>query len=406
MPAAGALAAAAVGLLVTLPSLFLAFLAALTFLPKRSAQRTASGADLPVFAVLVPAHNEDAAIGRTVASLVRLRYPAGRFTVHVVADNCTDATAATARREGATVHERNDPHHRGKGAALNWLIDELQEETPSIDAFVVVDADSELSPEFLVTMSRHLANGEEIVQALNLVHVFEDRPLVRIRELAFELGCHLKPLAYQRLGGSSGLFGNGMCFSAAICRRYRWDESSVVEDAELFFRLVGDGHRITLATDAVVRSVMVSTLRDAGSQAVRWERGKFDFAPEVAGLLRRGLLHRDANALLAGVSGLTPPFAPLAMASVLALVGGAAAGIIGVTMPAAVAVLCLSLYALRGAALGGMSPAVVLRILLWAPWYCVWKVGVVTLAALGGGRREWKGARAGRSVVERSLTVD
>jgi cellulose synthase/poly-beta-1,6-N-acetylglucosamine synthase-like glycosyltransferase len=404
--AAGALAAAAVGLLIALPSLYLAFLAALTLLPKRAAHHTAFGAPLPVIAVLVPAHNEDAAIGRTVASLVRLRYPAGRFTIHVVADNCTDATAATARLHGATVHERKDPHRRGKGAALNWLIDELRSEIPNVDAFVVIDADSEVSPEFLAAMSRHLANGEEIVQALDLVRVSEDRPLVRIRELAFELGCHLKPLAYERLGGSSGLFGNGMCFSAAICRRYRWDESSVVEDAELFFRLIRDGHRITLATDAVVRSIMVSTLRDAGSQAVRWERGKFDFAPEVAGLLWRGVLRRDPNAFLAGLSGLTPPFAPLALASVLALIGGAALGMIGVTMLAAVAVLCLSLYALRGAALGGMTPGVVLRILLWAPSYCVWKVGVVALAALGGGRREWRGARAGRSVVERSLTAD
>ena len=406
MTTEGALAAAAVGLLVTLPSLYLGFLVVVTLLPRRAVAQAASGADVAVFAVLVPAHNEEKTIGRTVANLVRLKYPTDRFTVHVVADNCADATAAIAHRHGAVVHERNDPDRRGKGAALNWLVDELHAEASRIDAYVVVDADSELSPDFLLAMSRHLANGAEIVQGLNLVRVSEDRPLIRIRELAFELGCHLKPLAYERLGSSSGLFGNGMCFSAATLRRYRWNESSVVEDAELFFRLVRDGHRIRLATDAIVRSIMPASLRDAGSQAVRWERGKFDFTRDVASLLRRGVLRRDRNALFAGLSGLTPPFAPLALASVLAFVGGAAAGWAGVVVLAAIAILCLFLYVLRGAALGRMTPWVVMRILLWAPSYCLWKVGVLALAALGGGRGEWKRQRAGVSSVERPLTVD
>ena len=395
-----------VGLLVMVPSLYLGFLAVVTLLPRRAVAQAASGADVAVFAVLVPAHNEETSIGRTVANLVRVKYPIGRFSVHVVADNCADATAAIARRHGAVVHERNDPDRRGKGAALNWLVAELQAQAPSVDAFVIVDADSELSPDFLLAMNRHLANGAEIVQGLNLVRVSEDRPLIRIRELAFELGCHLKPLAYERLGSSSGLFGNGMCFSAAILRRYRWNESSVVEDAELFFRLVRDGHRIRLATDAIVRSIMPASLRDAGSQAVRWERGKFDFARDVARLLRRGVLRRDPNALFAGLSGLTPPFAPLALASVLALLVGAAAGSFSVVALAAIAILCLLLYVLRGAALGRMSPAVVTRILLWAPSYCIWKVGVVALAAFGGGRGDWKPRRDGVSSVERPLTVD
>ena len=61
----------------------------------------------------------------SVESLVAMRYPSERFAVHVVADNCTDATAAVARAAGATVHERDAPDDRGKGAALNWVHDRL-----------------------------------------------------------------------------------------------------------------------------------------------------------------------------------------------------------------------------------------------------------------------------------------
>ena len=67
-------------------------------------------------AVLIPAHDEAAGIGATLAELARVA-PAGT-RVLVVADNCSDETAALARAAGVEVAERNDPSARGKGFAL------------------------------------------------------------------------------------------------------------------------------------------------------------------------------------------------------------------------------------------------------------------------------------------------
>src|SRR5215471_6383335 len=49
------------------------------------------------FAVLVPAHNEEVLIGRLLHSLALLDYPRERLDICVVADNCSDSTAAIAR---------------------------------------------------------------------------------------------------------------------------------------------------------------------------------------------------------------------------------------------------------------------------------------------------------------------
>ena len=49
------------------------------------------------FAVLIPAHNEEAVIGPLIESLLRQEYPRELYDVFVVADNCTDGTAAAAR---------------------------------------------------------------------------------------------------------------------------------------------------------------------------------------------------------------------------------------------------------------------------------------------------------------------
>jgi cellulose synthase/poly-beta-1,6-N-acetylglucosamine synthase-like glycosyltransferase len=212
---------------------------------------------------------------------------------------------------------------------------------------------------------------------------------MRIRELAFELTCHLRPLANAILGGSSALHGTGMCFSAPVVRRYPWSESSVVEDGELSLRLIRDGHRIALATGVTVRQAVPQTFRQARSQAVRWERGRFDHVRQTVGLLERGARERDRNALLAAVGALIPPFTALVAGGALTLllaVGLGSRPLIGL---AVATLFCLLFYVLRGAALGHLGPRTLLRILIWAPPYTVWKVWVLALAASGVGRGQW-----------------
>jgi cellulose synthase/poly-beta-1,6-N-acetylglucosamine synthase-like glycosyltransferase len=393
-----ALATAAVGAAVALPSGYLAFLAAATLRrPPAPPPETTLGEALR-FAILVPAHDEEAGIARTVANLLAVDYPRDRFSVHVVADNCVDATAAAARRAGACVHVRNDLGAQGKGAALNWLAPEVDRELGDPDAFVIVDADSEVSSNFLRCMARYVSSGASVVQALNLVGVSGDSPLIRIRELAFRLSCHLRPLAYQILGASSSLHGNGMCFAAPVLRRYRWSERSVTEDGELFLRLIGEGYRVALAADATVRSVMPAKLGQARSQAIRWERGRFDYASTGLRLVAAGLRRRDITRFIAGLGILVPPIAILAAGAVLALVAGAATGVQSLLVLGAASCLALLFYGWRGAALGGMSPRTLLQIALWVPPYVLWKVWVIALAATGAGRRKWaRGTRAAQA---------
>src|ERR1700712_2049120 len=79
------------------------------------------------FAILIPAHDEAAGIARALATMQAMDYPDRAFEVHVVADNCTDATAHVVRSCGVEVHERHDLDDPGKGSALNWLHDRLIE---------------------------------------------------------------------------------------------------------------------------------------------------------------------------------------------------------------------------------------------------------------------------------------
>ena len=62
-------------------------------------------------AVVVPAHNEEDGIQRTVRSLLACPGVGGQDPLVVVADNCTDATASKAREAGAKVLERSAQRH-------------------------------------------------------------------------------------------------------------------------------------------------------------------------------------------------------------------------------------------------------------------------------------------------------
>ncbi|MGC8880429.1 MAG: glycosyltransferase family 2 protein, partial [Anaerolineae bacterium] len=116
------------------------------------------------FAVLIPAHNEEAVIGRTLDRLYNQHYPKHLYDVFIVADHCTDETAIIARQHGATSYERQTGLRGSKGAALAWLIERVFETGIPYDALVIFDADTQVDAKFLRVMDARLARGDRVVQ--------------------------------------------------------------------------------------------------------------------------------------------------------------------------------------------------------------------------------------------------
>ena len=89
---------------------------------------------------IVPAHNEEAGLPATLRSCADLDYPAGKYRVYIVADNCSDQTAELARQQGAEVSTRSDPFRRGKGYALDHGLTFL-DQTGAPEVVIFLDAD-------------------------------------------------------------------------------------------------------------------------------------------------------------------------------------------------------------------------------------------------------------------------
>jgi 1,2-diacylglycerol 3-beta-glucosyltransferase len=352
------------------------YLAGLALLSRVSRDQEAN--EITRFDILVPAHNEEAGIRATLASLASIEYPASRFRVLVIADNCTDETAEKAREAGALVLERTDAQRRGKGYALahgySWSI-----ANGFADAVVVVDADSVVSPNLLRAFSGRLGRGGNALQAeygvLNGTASWRTRLMV----IAFALFHSVRSLGREKLGLSCGLRGNGMCFSTAILRRVPPRAFSIVEDVEYGIALGLEGVRVGYVHSAKVLGEMPASTAASGTQRERWESGRWQLTRQyVSQLLRIAIRKRDPVLLDLALDLLIPPLTwlvALAFAGTMLCVFG----IVWIGLPFAslypwlAALFGLCIYVFRGLQLTGGGSRAALDLLM-VPAYATWKL--------------------------------
>lgn len=341
------------------------------------------------FAVLVPAHNEEGLIARILDNLVALDYPRDCVDIHVVADNCTDGTAAVARTHGAIVHERTDQRLRGKGHALQWLLRQIETEVRSYDAFVVLDADSVVDGQFLRSMDARLQAGSQVLQAYYSVLNVGESPLATLRYAALAAVHYLRPLGRSVFGLSCGLKGNGMCFAAAIVQRFDWRWFTLAEDVEFHLALVGQGVRVDFAPEAHVLADMPVTLGQAASQNERWERGRLELLKHHApGLIRDGLRLRSALRLDAVAEQLVPPLSvPFALGGLTLIASLIVGSPIGAALAGA-SLLGQLIYLLTALALV-RAPASAYLALSYAPVYIGWKAWLYSRALVSTRSMAW-----------------
>jgi cellulose synthase/poly-beta-1,6-N-acetylglucosamine synthase-like glycosyltransferase len=318
-------------------------------------------------AVVVPAHNEEAGITRCVESLLRMECGDDEITVVVVADNCDDRTAELARAAGARVLVRGNTVERGKGYALDFAFRTLLPE--GYDAFAVVDADSEIEPNFARVTADIFRAGADAVQCRYLVRNTNDSVRTRLMSVAMEAFNVLRPRGRDRCGLSAGIYGNGFALSARTLRAVPYSAASVVEDLEYHLALVRAGRRVRFADSTAVYGDMPVAGPGVKTQRTRWEGGRFRMIAAKVPVLLRELL-RGRFALLEPCMDLL--LLPLAFhLTLLALAAATPFWPVRSVALAGIGVVIFHLFAAIRVGGGGSSSYVAL---LSAPLYIVWKI--------------------------------
>lgn len=344
------------------------------------------------FNVLVPAHNEEMYLPRLLETLRDQTYAAGRSRVTVIADNCSDGTVAACRRFDVDVLERTDPERRGKGYAIGWTLERL--DLDSLDALVIVDGDSTVRADFLEQLNLQLERGDEVIQCYNGVANPGQSWFTRLMNVSRTIANEILHPGKRKLGLSSHLMGNGMCFSTSVIRSLGWNAFTVGEDWEYYARLVLSGAHVGYCREARVYHQESVNLKQASSQRMRWAGGRFQVLRQYGGaLFLEGLRTGSVKCLDASLP-LVFPNPSLGINLTVVGLALAAAGWL-VTSDATLVwwfstlAFAQLLMFLVGAMHTTNRMASALSLFL-APAFLVWKFGIDILSMGGAGTRQWK----------------
>jgi glycosyltransferase involved in cell wall biosynthesis len=259
-------------------------------------------------AVVIPAHNEEGGVGATIA-LARDAL-GGADRILVVADNCTDGTAAVARAAGAEVVERSDAVNRGKGFALQAGVDRLRADPP--ETIVFLDADCAPQAGAIDRIARLASERARPVQALYLARPAEEAGTASaVSAFAWLVLNRVRMTGLQAMGGFSRLTGSGMAFPWGQIAGRKLASGEIVEDLALTLSLVEDGAAPLLDTGAVIETGLARSAAGAATQRARWELGSMRLAARRAGALFAKGFFGDVKALLMAFDLLVPPLTVL-----------------------------------------------------------------------------------------------
>lgn len=280
---------------------------------------------LHTLGILIAARNEAAVIGQLIDSVKAQDYPADRVRIYLCADNCTDRTAAIARRKGAVVYERRDPEHVGKGYALNFLLGRIarRRETPC-DAFVVLDADNILAPNYLTELNKTYSDGYEIVTSYRNSKNYGDNWISAGYALWFLREARYLNRPRCLLGTSCAVSGTGFLFSRRVLEDCGgWNFFLLTEDIEFTIANVTRGVKVGYCGTAELYDEQPTSFRQSWRQRVRWSRGYMQVFRKYGGQLLKGILHGSFSCF-----DMTMNIMPAAVLSAVSIVSNLTAAIL------------------------------------------------------------------------------
>lgn len=304
-----AIAANGLLIMVAIPSLTLVaeILAGLRSLSDESARPHPA-----TIAVLVPAHNEASGIAATLADLQAILPADSRILV--VADNCTDDTAAiAAAQRGVEVAERTDCGNIGKGFALAFGRAYLMHNPAEL--VLVIDADCRLSAGSAERLAERCLSTRRPAQAVNLLVPDHAAPAsVQISNFAFLVKNLVRARGLQRLSGAVNLTGTGMMFPWPVFMQASLASSALAEDLDLGLTLMRLGYGASLVEQARVASAAAAP-GDMLGQRQRWEGGYMAVAARRAlPMFVSGIFAGSPRRVMHSLDLMVPPLALLGAA--------------------------------------------------------------------------------------------
>lgn len=227
------------------------------------------------FGIVIAARNESAVIERLMESIEGQDYDHDKYRIFVVADNCTDDTAAICRRRGATVYERHDPQHARKGYALSYLFRMIDHDfgIDCVDGYIIFDADNLLRTNFLTEINKAFDTGAEICIGYRNTKNFSENAVSAAYGIHFMRSSAALHRPRSLLGLSTHIAGTGWAVRSKLIKD-GWDCTYLTEDTQFTMKYVTAGYKIEYCEAAEFYDEQPHDLPTAFCQRMRWIKGR------------------------------------------------------------------------------------------------------------------------------------
>lgn len=243
------------------------------------------------YAFVIAAHNEEPVIANLVRSIMEQEYE-GDIGCFVVADNCTDTTAARAREAGAVAWERDDLVRKGKSWALDYAFARILDEySDRFEAFIIMDADNIIAPDYVRIMNDAFDQGYLVCTSYRNSKNFDSSWVSAAYATWFLREARFLNNARMMCGTSCAISGSGWMVSASIVRgMHGWRFHTLTEDIQFSTFCCAHGIQVGFAPAEFFDEQPV-TFKASWIQRMRWTKGFYQVFFSYFRSLMHGMAH-------------------------------------------------------------------------------------------------------------------
>lgn len=226
----------------------------------------------PLVTVMIPSHNEEGVIAKTVENVLAMDYE--NFEVIVIDDRSDDNTASVIKElenkyEKVKAFVRDKEAFPGKSAVLNDAMAFAKGE-----AILVFDADARVESDFLSRLVPNL-EPEDVgaVQARKVIHNKDYNILTRCQNNEYTLDTHFQ-MGRDAVKGAVELRGNGELIKrSALDDIGGWNNHTITDDLDMSTQLHIKGWDVRFCPEAIVYEEGIIYLMPLFRQRRRWLEG-------------------------------------------------------------------------------------------------------------------------------------
>ena len=222
----------------------------------------------PLVTVIVPAYNEEKAIGKTVDALLKLSYV--NKEIIIVDDGSTDRTFEVAETHAKSSFTRvvKKPNG-GKWDALNTGIKVAKGEF-----IVCIDADTLLDPNAIQQLVRHFKDPKIAAVAGNVKVGNRRGLLTKLQALEYIVGINLHRRSEAYLQNVTVVPGPIGAFRTSVIKEIGlFEGDTFAEDADITIRILKAGYKTAFEARALAYTEAPTSMTSLAKQRYRWYRG-------------------------------------------------------------------------------------------------------------------------------------